>query len=462
MAADSRNAPRRFVGINRRELLQVGYSGLLGVGMTGLMPGSGRAREASRSNAQPARQAKSVILVFLTGGPSHVDTFDMKPEAPAEVRGEFRPIATSVPGFYVCEHLPQLAARAQRYAVVRTLAHGDNNHLMSTHMLLTGHRQPGTFFEKPASRDDRPCYSAALDYLKPRHDPVPSGVNLPNSLVQGPLTWPGQHAGLLAAKHDPWQITGDPSAPDFRVDSLQLAPGIDIDRFRHRRELLAQVNVSQQQLGAAAEHRAMTEQQRLAFSLLASSSLAKAFEMDREPAAVRDRYGRHALGQSLLLARRLTEVGVPVVQVNAGRVQAWDDHSNVFPTLRQMLPPLDQGVAALLDDLAESGLLDQTLVVMLGEFGRSPKINANRGRDHWGSCFFGLFAGGGVRGGQVIGKSDQFGGRPATQAYSADDVGATVYRALGIDSASEIRDRLGRPLRLNQGEAIEPLFTGQA
>ncbi len=467
MAFDPSTRPRRFVGINRRELLQVGYSGLLGLGMSGLVPGSGRGSEASRSQAKGARKAKSVILVFLTGAPSHHDTFDMKPDAPAEVRGEFQPIATSVPGLHVCEHLPQLAARADRYAIVRSLAHGDNNHLMSTHMLLTGHTQPGAFFDKVASRDDWPCYAAALDYLRPRHDPIPSGVNLPTFLVQRPLTWPGQHAGLFGAKHDPWQITGDPNAADFRVDSLQLAPGIDIDRFQHRRDLLNQVNVTQQRLSDTAEHRAMTEQQHLAFSLLTSSSLTKAFEMDREPAAVRDRYGRDKVGQSLLLARRLTQAGVPVVQVNVGGVQAWDHHSNIFPTLKQMLPPLDRGVAALLDDLTHLGLLDDTLVMMLGEFGRSPKIGTTAagrppGRDHWGSCFFGLFAGGGVRGGQVIGKSDKLGAAPTTQPYSANDVGATVYHVLGVDPASEIRDSLGRPLRLNQGTPIMPLFTGQA
>ncbi|HWC90800.1 MAG TPA: DUF1501 domain-containing protein [Pirellulales bacterium] len=467
MSLHSSHPRRPVVGIHRRELLQIGYSGLLGMGWADWLARQARAKEAAPESQRRARSPKSVILVFLTGAPSHHDTFDMKPDAPAEIRGDFQPIATSVPGLYVCEHLPKLAARARHYAVVRTLAHGENNHLMATHMLLTGHSQPGAFFDKVASRDDWPGYSAALNYLRPRHDPLPSGVNLPTFLAEGSLTWPGQHAGLLGAMHDPWQITADPNASDFRVDSVHLAPGISIDRFHQRRGLLDQVNRRQRQLADALEHRNLTEQQRLAFSLLASGSITQAFEIDREPAAVRDRYGRDTLGQSLLLARRLTEVGVPIVQVNVGRAQAWDHHSNIFPALKQLLPPLDHGLSALLDDLAASGRLDDTLVLLLGEFGRTPKVktqpgSGSPGRDHWGNCFFGLFAGGGVQGGQVIGKSDKIGAYPLTKPYSADDVGATVYHVLGIDPASEIRDRLNRPMRLNQGQWIEPLFTGRA
>jgi uncharacterized protein (DUF1501 family) len=202
--------------------------------------------------------------------------------------------------------------------------------------------------------------------------------------------------------------------------------------------------------------------------VLTSGKIARAFELDREPAALRDRYGRHAFGQSLLLARRLVEAGVPVVQANMGRVQNWDNHSNIFPTLMgRLLPPLDQAVAALLDDLGASGLLDETLVVMLGEFGRTPKIGTqpgsrSPGRDHWAPCFFGLFAGAGVRGGQVIGRSDKIGAYPATTPYSPDDVGATVYHVLGVDPASEVRDRQDRPVQLNRGEPMTALFTGAA
>ena len=452
---------RHTTGINRRELLQVGYSGLLGIGLPAVLSRQSHAAESKRSDVRVSNSPKSVVIVFLTGAVSHHDTFDMKPDAPVEIRGEFQPIATSVPGVHVCEHLPQIAARADRYALLRTLSHKDNNHLMSTHHVLTGTLQPGAFFDKVASRDDWPCYSAASAYLHPRRDGIPSGVNLPTFLLQGALTWPGQHAGFLGPKYDPWQITGDPQKKDFRVDSLTLAPGIDVTRLKKRRSLLGDLNRQQRLLADLAETRRLSDDQQLAFSILTSSKLARAFELHRETDAVRDRYGRHTTGQSLLLARRLVQVGVPVVQANIGRVQTWDNHSKIFPTLKnRLLPPLDQGVSALLDDLESMGLLDETLVVMIGEFGRTPKINKDRGRDHWGPCFCGLFAGAGVQGGQVIGKSDAIGAYPVTTKYSPNDLGATVYHVLGIPPEAEVRDRLNRPAQLNRGEIINPLFTG--
>jgi hypothetical protein len=466
VTSSSSTGHRHTIGITRRELLQVGYTGLLGISLSSLLPQ--RALSAATKPAEGARprKPKSVILVFLTGAASHIDTLDMKPDAPPEVRGEFKPIHTRVPGLLVCEHLPRLAARADKYAVVRSLAHRENNHLVATHHVLTGYPQPGAFFDKVASRDDWPCYSSALHCLRPRHDGIPTGVNLPTFLMEGPLTWPGQHAGFLGPKHDPWQITKDPNAADFRVDSVRLAPGLEIDRLRDRRALLDQVQRQQRELEERAECRRLTDQQDLAFSILTSGAIARAFEMDREPAAVRDRYGRHAFGQSLLLARRLVQAGVPVVQANMGRVQNWDNHSAIFPTLKnRLLPPLDQAVAALLDDLEATGLLDETLVMMLGEFGRTPKLSRQGkspavGRDHWAPCFSGLFAGAGVRAGQVIGKSDKIGGYPVTTPYTPDDIGATVYHVLGIDPASEVRDRQDRPVQLNRGRVIEPLFSG--
>jgi hypothetical protein len=459
---------RHSIGISRRELLQVGYSGLLGVGLSSLLAQRAESAGAGRPEAGNSRKPKSVILIFLTGAPSHLDTFDIKPDAPPEVRGEFQSIATKVPGFRICEHLPRLAARADQYALVRSLAHRENNHLVATHHVLTGHPQPGAFFDKVASRDDWPCYASTLDHVRPRHDGIPSGVNLPTFLVEGPLTWPGQHSGFLGPRHDPWQITRDPNTRDFRVDSLRLAPGIEVDRLSDRLTLLDQVNRQQQGFADLATTRRLSEQQQLALTVLTSGKIARAFEIDSEPVAVRDRYGRHAFGQSLLLARRLVEAGVPVVQANMGRVQNWDTHSNNFPKLKdRLLPPLDQGVAALLDDLAATGLLDETLVMLLGEFGRAPKVTTQPGakvpgRDHWAPCFFGLFAGAGVRGGQVIGRSDRIGAYPVTTPYSPDDVGATVYHVLGVNPAVEVRDRLNRPVQLCRGEVMRCLFTGAA
>lgn len=453
---------RHTAGLNRRELLQVGYSGLLGVGLPAVLSQHVRAATAETDGAKikiPPR-AKSILLVFLTGAASHHDTFDMKPDAPAEIRGEFKPIATSLPNLQICEHLPRLAQRAHKYALLRTLSHNDNNHLMSTHHVLTGELQPGGFFDKVASRDDWPSYAAAHAYLRPQRDGIPGGVNLPTFLVEGPLTWPGQHAGFLGPKYDPWQITGDPNKPDFRVSNLTLATGLDVPRLDGRQSLLSNFNQQQQRLAEAAVSRRLTSEQELAFSMLTSNRLSQAFRLDRESDAVRDRYGRHTTGQSLLLARRLVEAGVPVVQVNIGRVQNWDNHGDIFPTLKnRLLPPLDQGMAALLDDLESFGLLNETMVIMLGEFGRTPKINSGRGRDHWGHCFFGLFAGAGVRPGHVIGKSDKTGAYPATTAYSPNDFGATVYQALGIRPDVEVRDRFDRPVRLNRGQVIESLYT---
>jgi hypothetical protein len=444
--------------------VQVGYSGLLGIGLSSLLTQRAKAAGGGRNGSKP----RSVILVFLTGAPSHLDMFDMKPDAPAEIRGEFKPIATKIPGVHIGEHLPRLAALADRYAIVRSLSHQENNHLVATHHVLTGHPQPGAFFDKVASRDDWPCYSAGLDYLRPRHDGVPSGVNLPTFLMEGPLTWPAQHAGFLGPKHDPWQITQDPNQGNFRFDTLRLAPGLSVDRLSERQALLDEVDRQQERLGNLADSKRLTDQQQLAFSVLTSGKVARAFELDQEPAAVRDRYGRHAFGQSMLLARRLVQAGVPVVQANMGRVQNWDTHSENFSRLKDsLLPPLDRGVAALLDDLESLGLLEETLVMMLGEFGRTPKISIqpgskSSGRDHWAPCFFGLFAGAGVRGGQVIGRSDKIGAYPATTPYTPDDVGATVYHVLGVNPAAEVTDRQERPVQLNRGQVIEPLFTGAA
>jgi uncharacterized protein (DUF1501 family) len=249
------------------------------------------------------------------------------------------------------------------------------------------------------------------------------------------------------------------------VDSVRLAPGIEAGRLEDRRTLLEQVNSQQRQLAESAECRRLSDQQQLACTILTSGKIAQAFELEREPGSVRDRYGRHAFGQSLLLARRLVEAGVPIVQANMGRVQNWDTHGDNFTRLKnQLLPPLDRGVAALLDDLEARGLLDDTLVMMLGEFGRTPKISSmggkTPGRDHWAPCFSGLFAGAGVRGGQVIGASDKIGGYPITTPYTPDDIGATVYHVMGIDPASEVRDRLGRQVQLHRGRPIQPLFTG--
>lgn len=449
-------AHRHTTGLTRRELLQVGYSGLLGLGLPALARGS-----AGRSSPAPDRQQRSLILVFLTGAASHLELFDPKPEAPPEVRGEFGAIRTRTPGLLACEWLPRLAARSHRYTVVRSLAHREYNHLVATHHVLTGHMQPGAFFDKIASRDDFPNYAAGRAYFRGTPEGTPVGVNLPTFLMEGPLIWPGQYGGFLGPKYDVMQVTQDPSRPDFRVDNLRPYDGLTADSLRDRVALLRAVNDQQRWLAARAETRKLTDQQQEAVAVLTSGRVARAFDLEREPVVIRDKYGRHPFGQSLLLARRLIEAGVPVVQANMGRVQNWDNHAHLFPRMKNdLLPPLDQAVSALLDDLTDRGLLDETLVVMIGEFGREPKINKDGGREHWAPCFCGLFAGAGVRPGQVIGKSDRNGAFPTTTPYSPDDLGATIYSVLGVDPHAEVRDRLDRPVQLNRGQVIRPLFDG--
>jgi hypothetical protein len=463
---------RHAAGFVRREFIQVGFSGLVGLSLSDLFASgaraSGRVLARRSKGAQP--RAKSVILVFLTGGLSHLDSFDMKPDAPDGIRGEFKPIKTAVPGIMMCEHLPELAARADQLAVVRSLAHGYTNHLNATHEILTGHSQPGAFFDKIASRDDYPCYAAAIDAIRPRGDGVPSGVMLPTFLMEGPLVWPGQHAGFLGPKHDPWQVRQDPNRPGFGFEGLALPEGLSVERLDRRKSLLDQVGPQVEKLTATAVERKdpFAVQLERAYTLLLSGKVARAFDLNKEDPKLRDRYGRHSFGQSLLLARRLVAAGVPVVQVNMGKVQNWDTHAGNFKSLKgRLLPPLDRGVAALLDDLKVQGLLDETLVVVTGEFGRTPRIgsstgnaNSRDGRDHWARVFSAVFAGAGVRGGQTIGQSDRMGAYPASRPYTPGDLAATIYRSLGIEADHELRDRLGRPIRLCTGEEIAPLYHG--
>jgi hypothetical protein len=436
--------------LSRRGFVQTGYSAALGLSLAGALP-----RRAAAETVEKPRTAKSVVIVFMTGAASHIDAFDMKPDAPVEIRGQFQPIASSVPGLSVCEHLPMLAARMDRCALVRSLAHREDNHLLATHQVLTGTAIPGGKFDQIASRNDWPCYAAGLDHGHPRADGVPTGVTLPTFLMEGPLVWPGQHAGFLGARHDPWHVKEDPNRPDFRVEAVQATDGPR--RFRDRQALLDEI--SRGKRGSLADRSPMAEQQERAFTILSSGKMAEAFDLSREPVTVRDRYGRHMYGQSLLLARRLVEAGVSVVQVNMGRVQTWDNHGAIFPTLKdRLLPPTDRGVSALIDDLHLRGLLDDTLVVMFGEFGRTPKVNAGGGRDHWGRAFFACFWGGGVTGGAVIGKTDKVGSAPVTPAYSPTDLGATIYAALGVDYGAEVRDQLRRPVVLNTGKPITPIY----
>jgi Protein of unknown function (DUF1501) len=442
------------VGMTRRRFVQVGYSGLLGIGLPGLLAGRSVA-------SAPSGRAKSVIVILLSGGLGQHDSYDMKPDAPDGIRGEFKPIETAVPGIWICEHLPLLAARADQLAIVRSMSHGEGNHLVAVHHVLTGRPSAprgASDLDRVASRDDFPCYGAVLDKVRRRDEGIPSSVALPTRLIEGPLTWPGQDAGFLGPRHDPWQLRLDPNRPEARDESLTLPDGLDPRRLHLRRHLLGQV-------ADTAPADAFADQQDAALSMLCNGKVGRALDTEREDPRLVDRYGRHGFGKSLLVARRLIEAGVPVVQATMGIVQTWDTHVGNFPRLKNdLLPPLDRAVSTLLDDLASRGLLDETLVVMLGEFGRTPRIHPLKpgdvpGRDHWPAVFPAVFAGGGVVGGQVIGKSDKLGAYPTSKSFGPPDLAATVYHALGVDPETELRDRLGRPLRLCSGDVMTPLYT---
>ncbi|MDA7864596.1 DUF1501 domain-containing protein [bacterium] len=451
---------------NRRGFLHATAAGVVG----SLAP-SDQCVLLGDANQQTQGQAKSVLHVHLSGGASQLDMLDPKPDAPAEVRGEFKPIATAVPGIAVCEHLPGIAKQMQRWAIVRTLAHREHNHLLATHVALTGRPTPiprgGTDLDRVESRNDFPNFAAALDFVRPRTDGIPTAVSLPNYFIEGPLTWPGQHAGFLGAKHDPWQINGDPNDDAFRMQALSMREGITQQRLQSRRQLLEQLQ-NRRAGNLSGDASSFRQQQEIAINLLTSGKVVNAFEVAKESAATRDRYGRNQFGQSLLLARRLIEAGVPIVQAAMGIVQTWDTHTDNWGKLKnKLLPQLDQGLAALMDDLESSGLLQQTLVVVMGEFGRTPKVSTLPGqtlpgRDHWAHTYSGLFAGAGVRGGQAIGETDSQAAYPITRSYSPADCLTTAFHALGVESETQIIDPLDRPHQLCNGQVIAPLYTGAA
>ncbi|QDS95712.1 hypothetical protein FF011L_45120 [Roseimaritima multifibrata] len=455
-------APRYH--LDRRGFLRMGTMGVIGTAVPRSFA------QASPKSPEGFGKAKSVLIVMLSGGPSQLDMLDPKPDAPAEVRGDFSTIGTTIPGVRVCEHLPLFAKQTDRWSIVRTLAHREHNHLLATHVALTGRPTPvprgGSDLDRVETRNDFPNFAAALDYVRPRNDGVPTGVSLPNYLIEGPLTWPGQHAGFLGAKHDPWQIQGNPNAADFRMQALAMREGITPVRLESRRELLEALNQGRRTL-TGTDSDSFRDQQNIAFNLLTSGKMTEAFEISQESDATRDRYGRNQFGQSLLLSRRMVEAGVPIVQATMGIVQTWDTHTDNWGKLKdRLLPQLDQGLAALTDDLTESGLMDQTMVIVMGEFGRTPRVSTLPGqtlpgRDHWAHAYSGLFAGAGVRGGQVLGTTDAQAAYPVTQSWSPADVCSTIFNALGIDHDVRINDRLNRPHDLLNGIPITSLYTGQ-
>jgi hypothetical protein len=455
---------RRLAQMSRRRVLQAGGLGLLGLSLPRLFEAQASAGGAARTSG--FGRAKRCIFLFMWGGPSHLDTFDLKPGAPADIRGEFQPIATNVAGIQVCEHFRRVAGVMDKLCVIRSLCHDDPAHLSSGHATLTGHLAPVVRSDaEPPSDRDSPHIGSAVARLRPGPDELPSFVTLP-WLCYHPAApgghAPGQDAGWLGKRYSPLLITGDPNNPKWRIPELSLLDSVTVERLEGRRELLDSLDSLRAGMDMTGTLSEVDSFQEKAFSLLGSPAVRQAFDLEREPAAVRDRYGRNVHGQCVLLARRLVEHGVPIVSVNwhnDGKF-FWDTHGNNFNRLKnELIPPADQALWALLSDLDERGLLDDTLVCWVGEFGRKPQITpGNAGREHWPGCYSGLIAGAGIQGGTVYGASDNLGGRPADNPVSPLDYAATVYHALGIPPHTAIMNRLDRPIELCEGKAITTLW----
>lgn len=455
---------RQSMRLSRRGVLQAGALGMLGLSLPQLL--AQRANAAINSSSGFGR-AKRCIFLFMWGGPSHLDTFDMKPNAPSDIRGEFQPRATNVPGVQICEHFEQLSGVMDKVCVLRSLYHNDPAHLSSGHATLTGHLAPVVRSDaEPPSNRDSPHLGSVVARLRPGAAELPPFVTLPwrchHPAAPGGHA-PGQDGGWLGKRYSPLLITGDPNQPNWRIPELSLLDGISADRLDDRRELLRQVDSLRAGLDAAGTLSEVGSFQEQAFGLLASSAVRRAFDLASEPDNMRERYGRNTHGQCVLLARRLIEHGVPMVSVNwhnDGKF-FWDTHGDNFNRLkRDLIPPADQALAALLGDLEDRGLLSETLVCWIGEFGRKPQITpGNAGREHWPGCYSGLMAGAGIHGGSVYGSSDNLGVAPADKPITPLDYAATVLHALGIPQTTAIPDRLGRPIPICDGKVIGELWS---
>ncbi len=465
--------------------MQVGAIGILGLGMNHL---AGLRQARAAAGVTPAGKAKSCIFIFLSGGLAQHESFDMKPDAPENVRGEFRPIATRTPGLQICEHLPMLAQRSPMWSLCRSLTHGSNEHSAAHHIMLTGRTAlPTGFSPNQPSRSDHPAIAALAGYSTAARHNLPPAVVLPEQLIHSSgRIIPGQHAGEMGPQHDPWLIQaspfhnaaygafpeygfdhqqrGKPDARIFQAPQLNLPEGLGLRRIEGRLELLETLRHQRRALTGFAETEQFDRLRQGAVSLLTDATVHRALDVTRADDHELDRYGRNAFGWSLLMARRLVTAGVNLIQVNLGNDETWDTHGNAFPHLKdKLLPPTDRAVSALLDDLAASGELDETLIVMASEFGRTPKISLLDkhyklpGRDHWGAVQSVWFAGGGVQGGNVIGASDAMGAYPAQQPVKPENFAATIYHALGIPATAVWQDAQDRPHSIYHGQPIAGL-----
>jgi hypothetical protein len=469
MGSDSAISRRPTVpatAVSRRSFLHAGAVASLGLSLPSRLlraESAGNAFKSAPSADGHRPSIRSCILIYFYGGPSHIDTWDMKPSAPREVRGEFAPISTTVPGLQVCEHLPRMARMAHKWSVVRSIHHPMTNHNAAAVEAMCG-RTPlkGDLELLDDDALSFPAYGAVLSYLMPDSPLGLPHVALPH-VMYNVVQLPGQTAGFLGAAYERFQITNDPNAPQFDVSTLKLPPDVSSGRLKTRNHLLSVMDRQPGSPPKTPQRRSIEEHYGKAFALLRSEAVRHSLDIAKEASPLRDRYGRNTLGQSMLLARRLVESGVRFVNVNDriynGQDANWDSHQSVFPRHRDhLLPPADQGFSALIEDLDARGLLETTLVIGLGEFGRSPRINSSAGRDHWPHCYSIVLAGGGIKGGRVLGSSDKIGAYPATEPVSPGDLAATIFSSFGLDPMREIRDITGRPWRLAEGRPLTALL----
>jgi hypothetical protein len=449
------------VKLTRRTALTIGGCGLFGLTVPQLLQ--------SAETANRVRRAKSVIFLYQFGGPSHLDTFDPKPQAPDGVRSHFDVIDTAAPGIQISDQLPRMATVMDRVTLVRSVFHTMKNHNSAAYFALTGQAPPLDDIRLRDSMDLFPAYGSVVDRLAPIADGMPTFVSLPHIIRDGEVT-PGQHASFLGKGHDPLLITADPNADHFALPELRLPSGLTADRLADRRAMQQLVNQQLQLQEYASAARGLDSYVDRALGMLQSTRVRDAFDLSRESNDMRQRYGRTTYGQSCLLARRLVEAGVKFVNVYfaetiGGRELrgGWDTHgfdnTRMYPILKNyQLPLTEQTLPTLLTDLEERGLLDETLVVWMGEFGRTPKINDNISRDHWPDCYTVLLAGGGVKRGFVYGQSDKNGAYPDRDGVALDDLAATMFEALGIDPHAEVKDRLNRPRPISTGKPVAGVF----
>jgi hypothetical protein len=457
-------------GLSRREWLRIGGLGAMGLTLPQLLQTQASAVSESQSSlASSFGKAKHCIVLFLLGGPPQHETWDPKPHAPLEIRGNLGTISSATPGLQLGELMPMTSKLTERIAVLRAMATDDNAHSSSGYWMLTGYPHAPKNQENalPGPPNNWPCMASVVRHLKGDASSLPGAVRLPEEIWNtGHIVWPGQDAGWLGNHADPWLVTCDPSKADFQVPAIALPADITAERLIQRRTLQKLMNHRIDSLQSSASAQRWSSWQNKAIELLRRGEAQQAFAIEREAKATRERYGHNRFGQSVLLARRLIESGVSLVQVNWTRwdtdenvAPAWDTHANNEQRLRTaLMPPMDQAYSALIEDLEQRGMLDETLVVWMGEFGRSPKINASGGRDHWGHVFSAALAGGGVRGGTVYGQSDRQGGYPLDGRVEPQDLTATVYHCLGFAPETEIKDHFGRPLAISKGHPIQAIL----